>query len=328
MKRLLVVFLFAFLPSAMAVVSGDCFAVEKQLVDRVLAVVNKEVITQSEFDAVFRPIYEEMKQSGDRQNFNKEMTDLRLKLLNQMIEDRLVAQEAKKIGIEVTDGEVADEMKQLKSEFPDETTFEHQMKAEGIAVADIEKRFRERIAIEKLHEYIIRGKTAVSPEEMEQFYKDHPEEFDRKEQVKVSVITLRKSDESVSKGIKDEAAKAEAERLVKGLKKGLGFEELAKKYSQDTYARTGGMIGFLEKGNMKNSIEEVLFSLAPGAVSDVLETEEAYHIFKVHEKAPPKHETFEEVRTQIHEFLFRKKAHERFVGWMEELKKKSFISIR
>lgn len=320
MKKLLVVFLILFIPNA--------FAAEKQLVDRVLAVVNKEVITQSEFDAIFRPVYEEVKRSGDGQDFEREINTLRLKLLNQMIEDRLVAHEANKLGIEVTDEEVAEEIKQLQSEFPDEATFHEQMKSEGIDMADVEKRFRERIAIEKLHEYIIRGKTAVSPEEVEQYYKDHPEEFIRREQVKVSVITLRKSDEAVSKGIMDEATKVEADRLAKALKKGANFEESAKKYSQDTYARKGGSIGFLEKGNMKSSIENVLFSLEPGAISDVLETEEAYHIFKVFEKAEGRNETFEEIRPQIHEFLFRKKAHERFTAWMEELKKKSYISIR
>ncbi len=316
----LVIFLFIF--------ASNAFAAEKQLVDRVIAVVNKEVITQSEFDAIFRPIYEEIRRAGEGQDLNREVSELRLRLLNQMIEDRLVAQEAKKLGIEVTNEEVAEEIRQLKSEFPEEAVFHDQMKSEGVGMADIEQRFRERIAIEKLHEYIIRGKTAVSPEEVEQYYKDHPEEFDRKEQVKVSVITLRKSEEAIRKGVMDEAAKAQAGRLLKDLKKGADFEALAKKYSQDTYAHNGGAVGFLEKGNMKGSLEEVLFSLPLGAVSDVLETEEAYHLFKVHEKMEAKHQTFEEIRPQIHQFLFRKKAHERFVVWMEDLKKKSFISIR
>lgn len=320
MRKLAILFLIGFIPAV--------HAAEKQLVDRVMAVVNKEVITQSEFDAVFRPIYEEVRKAGEGQDLNREINELRLRLLNQMIEDRLVAQEAKKLGVEVSAEEVAGELQQLKSEFPDETAFYEQMKSEGIEIADIEQRFRERLAIEKFHEYIIRGKTAVSPEEVEQYYKDHPEEFDRKEQVKVSVITLRKSEEAVRKGVMDETAKAQAGRLLKDLKKGADFEALAKKYSQDTYARNGGMVGFLERGHTKGSLEEVLFSLSPGSISDVLETEEAYHIFKVHEKMEAKHQTFEEMRPQIHQFLFRKKAHERFMVWMEDLKKKSFISIR
>lgn len=320
MKKFIFLFLFCFVPAALALET-------EQLVDRVLAVVNKEVITQSEFDAIFRPLYEEMKQAGVSEN-KEEMREMRLKLLNQMIEDRLVAQEAKKLGIEVTDAEVKEELDNLKKDFPDEKTFYDTMKAEGIGMSDIDKRLRERVAIEKLHEYVIRGKTVVPPAEIEQYFKDHPDEFVQKERIKASVITIRKTADSVAKGLMDEASRAEARRIRDELKNGGNFEELARKYSQDTYAAQGGAMGEIEKGTILGSIEEVLFALSPGQMSDVLETEQAYHIFRVEDRAAGRTYNFEEARDLIQSFLFRKKAHERFVEWMDELKKKSYISIR
>jgi parvulin-like peptidyl-prolyl isomerase len=65
-----------------------------------------------------------------------------------------------------------------------------------------------------------------------------------------------------------------------------------------------------------------------GSHSDILETEHGYHIFKTAERKAPSEKTFEQAKNQIHEMLFRKKAHERFVGWMEELKKKAYVSVR
>jgi len=75
-------------------------------------------------------------------------------------------------------------------------------------------------------------------------------------------------------------------------------------------------------------IDKALFSLPENGVSEVLETEQAYHIFKVGKKRPASSETFEEVKDKVNDMLFRKKAHERFISWMDDLKKKSFISIR
>lgn len=305
-----------------------CFSEEQQLVDRVAAVVNQDIITQSELDMLFRPVYEQIKRDYKGANLQSELESLRLKLLNQLIEDRLVAQEAEKLGIVVTDEEIAEEMKEFKKQFPDETAFQKELELSGISQADVEKRFKERIAITKLHQGIIRGRVIVSPGEAEQYFKDHPAEFVQKEQVELWCITLKKGDEAVRKGIMDEGVKRKAGELVAQLKKGKNFEELAEHNSEDANASNKGSLGFVPRGSLVADLDQVLFSLPENSVSEVLETEQGYHIFKVGKKRPASKKTFEEVRDQINDMLFRRKAHERFLSWMEDLKKKSFISIR
>jgi parvulin-like peptidyl-prolyl isomerase len=303
-------------------------AQEERLVDRVVAVVNNEVITQSEFDSVFRPVYQQIQQAYQGPDLDREAQDVRLKLLNQLIEDRLVFQEAKKLGVKVDDSEIQEELAAFKKQFKNEADFQEQIQMEGIKIKDIEERLRERLSIEKLHDAFIRGKVVVSPSEIEKYYKENPGEFAEKEKVEAWIITLPKNPDAISKGTMDEAAKKQAEKLAKILKKEANFEEIARKYSQDSHAKDGGHLGFIEKGSLVGNIEQALFSLPAGSVSDVLETEQAYHIFKVGQKSPPRQKTYEESKDQIREFIFRKKAHERFVQWMEELKKKSYISIR
>lgn len=300
----------------------------QQLVDRVVAVVNKEVITESEFEILFRPIYEQVRRAYQGPDLQKQLEDIRLKLLNQIIEDKLVYQEAQKLGITISDDEVDQEIAAFKQQFPKGVQFEKEMEKAGITMADIEKRFRERLTIEKLHQSLIRGKVVVSPAEVEQYFKEHPQEFAHKEQVKVFCITLRKSEEAVKKGTMDEDAKKKAESLFKDLKRGADFEKLAVKYSQDSHAAQGGFVGFVQRGDMVSSIDQVLFLLPAGSLSDILETEHGYHIFKVVEKQAASKKTFEEARDEIVDKLFRIEAHKHFVEWMDDLKKKSFISIR
>jgi len=320
-RFLIAVFLLTLLPNGVA-------QQDRQLADRVAAVVNNEVITQSEFDTVFRPLYEQIRQNYRGPDLQSEIENARLKLLNQMIEDRLVYQEAQKLGVTVSDSEIQEELTMFKTQFPDEAQFDREMEKSGIKLSELEKRIRERLAITKLHRSFIHGRVAVSPAEIEQYYKDHPDEFTQKERIKAWCISLRKGDEAIKNGTMDEAVKRKAGALVAELKQGADFEVLAKKNSQDGNASEGGFLGFVERGSMVGGVDQVLFSLKEGQLSDVLETEKAYHIFKVGEKRPAARKTFEEARDEISDKLFRKKAHERFMTWMEELKKKSYISIR
>ncbi len=323
MNRKLLFFILLFLGF-----TADGFCREQQLVDRVAAVVNNEVITQSEVDMIFRPIYEQIKKAYQGPDLQHELETVRLKLLNQLIEDRLVYQEAQKLGVTVSDSEIQEELATFKTQFLNEETFQKEMEKSGFGIKEIEKKVRERITITKLHQGLIRGKVIVSPSDVEQYYKDHPSEFAQKEQVKVWCITLRKGEEAIEKGTTDEAVKRKAGKLIAELKQGKDFEKLAKENSQDTHAAQGGLLGFVQKGDMVENIDQILFSLKPGSFSDVLETEDGYHIFKVGEKQVASKKTFEQAKDEISEMLFRIKAHDRFVSWMDELKKKSFISIR
>lgn len=326
MKKLTVLLLGLMLFGLLTV--SLAYSEDRQLVDRVVAVVNDDVITQSELDLLFRPIYEQVKAAYQGSNLQEELDGLRLKLLNQLIEDRLVYQEAVKLGVTVSDSELQEEMAQFKSQFPDEAQFEDEMKRAGVSQTEIEKRFRERIAIMKLHQGMIRSRVIIAPTEIEEYYQAHPEEFSKKEQVEVWCITLPKNEEAIKKGTMDEEAKQKAADLIAKIKQGADFKKLAEEHSKDSYAQKGGLMGAIHRGEMLNHIDQILFSLPEGGVSEVLETEEAYHIFKVGKKERASKKTFDEAREEITEKLYRKKAHERFMTWMDELKKKSYISIR
>ncbi len=301
---------------------------QKQLVDRVVAVVNDEPITQSELDLYLRPVYKELKQQYREEELAKEFDAIRLKLLNQMIEDRLVFQEAKARNITVEESEVDEMIAEFKKRFPSEEEFEKARLGEGFSLNELRENYKRQLTIRKLHDMEIRARVVISPLEIETYYRDHLPELSEKQSVKLSSITVKKSDEAQMKGLADEDAKKRVETIEKQLQEGQDFGKLAHRFSEDTRAKESGSLGWMKRGEMLSSIEGVLFELKPGEVSPVLETASAYHIFKVEEKKGSRTPSLDEVREKIHEILFRQKAQERFNEWMSELKGRAYITIR
>jgi len=301
---------------------------QKQLVDRVIAVVNDEAITQSEVDFYLRPIYEQLRKQYEGEELIGKLNEVRLKLLNQMIEDRLVFQEAKTRGLTVDETEVEEMLEETKGRFPSENEFENAILSQGITMSDLEESFRRQISIRKLQDMEIRSQVVISPTEIEEYYKSHQSEFAEEESVETLSITIRKSEEASKKGLVDEAARQKIDQIEKRILGGESFEKLAQEFSEDANAKQRGSVGWVKRGVMLPSIDKALFELKEGGISPVLETSLGYHLFKVEEKKVSRIPPLDEVRDKIRTILFHQEAQARFKDWIEELKNRAYISVR
>ena len=301
---------------------------ETQLLDQVVAVVNEEAITQSELDMLLRPIYEHYKGEYQGQHLFRKLTEARQKLLNQLIEDRLVYQEAKKEKIEVDEIDIDHQVDQFKKQFPTQKEWEEALHKQGMTLGFVRDRFRRQTMVRNLHDREIRSKVVVSPLEIEHYYREHPEEFSKQDRLKVRSITLKKNDDVRAQGLKDEEAWKNIQDFRKKIVEGADFGELAKQFSQDSHASKNGLGDWVEKGDMIPEIDDVIFKLKVGQVSEVIETSMGYHLFLLIERKEGHKRTFEEARDEIHNKLFQQKMEERFNQWMEELKQTAYISIR
>ncbi len=301
---------------------------QKQLVDRVAAVINDEAITQSELEMYLRPIYEGLKQQFEGEELMNRLNETRLKLLNQMIEDRLVFQKAKAMELKAEDSEIEEEVDRLKKRYPSEEALEKEMTSQGYSMSGLRENIRRQILIRKLQDIEVKSRVIVSPREIEEYYKSHIGEFEQELRMKLLSITIRKSKEAEEKGLVDEAAKKKIESVEFRIRSGEDFEDLARQFSEDAHAAEGGQVGWVRKGEFLPSIEKALHELNQGAISPVLETAAGYHLFRVEEKDPGKVSSLEEVREKIRSVLFREKAEKRFKEWMEELKTQAYISVR
>lgn len=301
---------------------------QRQLVDRVVAVVNDEAVTQSEVDVYLHPLYDQLREQYQGEELARQLNEIRLKLLNQIIEDRLVYQESKARGITVDESDIDHLVEDTKSKFPPAADFETTLASQGYTLTELRENFRRQIAIRKLHDIEIRSQVVVSPQEVEDYYKNHPSEFAEEESLRARSVTIRKSEEAVKKGLTDEAAKQKIEAIRKRILEGESFEQLARELSEDANAKEGGMVGWVKRGSMLASIDGALFELKAGGISSVLETSMGYHLFKIEEKKTSRIPPLEEVREKIREMIFREKARKRFGEWMNQLKTQAYISIR
>lgn len=316
------VFIFSFMFRPLPACAAE------QLIDRVVAVVNDEAITQSELDVLFIPVHAQLVRAYQGSELTQKLEEAHRAMLNQLIEDRLVLQASQKAGIDVTDQEAEERFAEFKKQFRSEEEFDQLLRSQNVEIKTLKKRIRDQIAIQKMYYVEVQRTVVVSPADVEQFYARNTEMFIEREKVKAWSITIPKDEKAVQRGTIDEAAKRTAFAILKDVKKGKDFSELAKRESRDSRAKEGGLIGYVSRGDMIPQIDEALFRLPDNQVSDLLETETAYHIFKVGDHQPARKLEFEEVRERIFELLYRQKSEARFQIWMGELKKSAFISIR
>ena len=291
--------------------------------NKIIAVVNDEVVTEADLDEALVSGIDELKKEYSGDELKAKIEEERKELLTQMIENKLILQEAKKINITADDSEVEQRFKEVKSHFPSEDVFYAEVEKSGISTEILKKRYRENIMMAKLVDHQVRNKVVVTPIEIESYYNKHAEELKAPESVHLRCIVIR-----VEAGSTEEVAKQKADDVLKLARDGRDFGELAKTYSQGAKAQESGDFGFVEKGQMREDFEKVIFSLKPGEVGDPLKTDTGYYIFKVDEKKDSRVRPLAEARADIENIIFRDKAQKRYQDWIEKLKRDAFIQIK
>ncbi|MCS7151899.1 MAG: peptidylprolyl isomerase [Endomicrobia bacterium] len=324
---------------------------DSAVVDKVIVKINDENIMKSEFDKLYNSALEQYKQLADRALTDEEITQLKQRVLDQLIADKLLLQEARKRGIKVTKRELEEGIKTVKSRFPTDQAFMQELKKENLTEKQFQKRIEEQLMVLKLVDEIIR-KNVKQPTE-----KEAKEVFDRivriidkKEDIKtlspeeqeelrlLSRLVERYFDEQVrvrhilirvernyTEKQKEEARKKILE-IKKKLDDGEDFVTLAQKFSEDPGSKDrGGDLGFIARGDTVKEFEKVAFSLKEGQTSDIVETEYGYHIIRVVEKKPKRKPDFDLIKEDLLQYVARKNAEKAYEELVEELKKKAKI---
>lgn len=291
--------------------------------NKILVVVNDEVITQGDLDTALNSVVAELKNEYSGAELDAKVEEAKREYLNQMIEDKLILQEAKKLGVIVADDEVDERLKEIKSKFPSEEIFYSEVQRAGISTEVLKNRYRENIMMGKLVNHEVREKVVVTPSEIEAYYKEHSEELKAPAAVHLRGIMLRFD------GQNDEAAvRQKADDIIRLIKEGRDFGELAKLYSQGLKAEEGGELGFVEKGQMRENFDKVIFNMKDGEVSAPLKADTGYFIFKVEEKRESYTRSLSEAREDIENIIFREKAQKRYKDWIAKLKRDAFIQVK
>lgn len=306
-----------------------CLPVSAEVLDKIIAVVNDEIITLYEFNEAFNPIRQNIEDTYQGQDKETLLEQARNSFLQRMIDNMLIEQEAKKKGI--TDSVKEDDVMgalqdMLTKQKMSMQNFLKNLAAEDSSIETVKKEIRSQMIRMRLLRREIKDKIIVTDEEIGEYYNQHRQEYEGKESVRMKQLLLAFPPEA-DKNVKDKL-REEALRLRELLIQGESFDLLTAKHSKGPGAAQGGDVGFMERGTIIPEVEAVALSLPLNQVSEVIESGVGFHIIKVVDKKGAGLKSVSVVREEIKAKLEEEKLEKKFEEWIASVRAKSHIEIK
>jgi parvulin-like peptidyl-prolyl isomerase len=300
-----------------------CSSAYAAMVDKVIVVVNDEVVTQREFDRMFIPIKESYEANFKGVELERRVEAARKGLLEQLINSKLAVSLAKKAKIKVNEDELQNRIDNVKGYYQTEEEFLQALDDKGTNLTEFKKEIRDQMLAQQLVQQEISSKIVITPGDLQDLYNKNKDKLVAPHTVKVRGIMIRKPEVAG-----DESGRKKMEAIVKELKKGKDFSTLAKEKSEGPYAQNGGDMGYVPKGQTLPEIDNAIFSLKKGEVSEMVESPVGYHVFMAEEIKEERPLEFEEVSEFLRQQLYGKRFQEELVTWLEEKRKDAYISYK
>jgi len=343
-----------FLPIAICLLPFAMSSGFAKVLDRTVATINGQAIMLSEYEKNAEPIMEQFKKATPSAEQTPErIADIKKRVLDQMIDDRLLVQEAKTKNIHVSQLEVDDGVKKVRSRFNTEEEFNKEMGKEGMGFEDFRKHIQDQLATIKLIDQEVKAKvpppgddeikqlfdtldailkdkpipgshTASELEELKALSKAVERRFDERARARHILVRVGPN---ASKEDKDAALK-KIKDIQARLKKGEDFAELAKKYSDDPGSKDrGGDLGYFSHGDMVPAFDKAAFALDVGQTSNIIETDFGYHIIQVEEKKAASKMSLDEIKDDLREYLYQQRGAKRFESYVKDLRSKADVKV-
>ena len=277
------------------------------LPEHVLARVNEEFISVEEFDREFKESILELGKTEREENFG----ELKQAYLDQMIERKILAQEARRLGIQVSLGELDQVIAEINQDYPS-GGFDERLGLKGTTLEEWKRRLEEELLAEKMIRHARRFQGKVEEKEALQYYEANLATFQVKQRVRARQIVVADGQEALE--------------ILKRLRRGEKFEKVAMEKSMGPEKVNGGDLGFFSPGERPPEFDQV-FSMEVGTISEVIKSPYGYHIFKLEEKIEPREIPFEEAKTGILQELGRRKAEDAYQRWLKGLREKAKVQI-
>jgi peptidyl-prolyl cis-trans isomerase SurA len=289
-------------------------AARAEVVERILAVVNDDVITKSEVDQMAKAM---QSQPGMQTLSGKE---LEKKLLDAMITQKLAITEAKRRGITVADKEVEAAFADFKkrNNIQDDATLAKALAQEGMTVKGLKKQIHDQMLTERLMAIVAAGKAVVSEKQVREFY---DKEFPKARGGQVHLKILNMPYPSGATDAQKEEVKKKAEMILQENRKGVSWEQLRDKYSvmlQD--------MGFINESDLDPELVQFLGKVKTGETAPI-QTLKGFQLVQVVERKDSKTLSFEQAAPKIRELLERRDMENSFKEWIKAQKDKSHIKI-
>jgi parvulin-like peptidyl-prolyl isomerase len=315
MKRILI---FVFL---LALNAGVFFS-SQEIVEEIIVIVNDDVITRSEYEENLRALYQAMRSQLEEEELNKQYNMMKKNLLDTMIRDMLLLQEAREKGFDVTE-QVNLYIGNLKKENNIET--DAQLRQELRKQGMVFEAWREQLEENFLKQALIYSEVdrfiVTDDSEIVSYYKLHPEEFTEPSEYRLRVIYLS------TEGQSEEELQSKKEEISHKISEGEEMADLAAQYSEGPEKESQGDLGSFKKGELEKILEEAVEKLNPGEIHPWLEARNGWYLLKLEEKKESRVKSFEEVKQEIEQKIFFERKRKKTEEFIKKLLESNYIKI-
>jgi len=302
-------------------------ALGAEVVDRIVATVNDEIILLYDLNQTIRPHVDRIKASNYSYEKERQMLfKLREDALNMLIERELAGQEIKRYKISVSQQEINNAIEMLKkTRFITDEELREELKRQGVTLEEYRKEIEEQILRERLISREVKSKIVITSEDIKTYYENHKAVYAGKKKYHLRNIIMKVAADA------DETEKLmifkKIEAVLSELKQGEPFDKLARTYSDSPLSSEGGDLGMFDLKDLSPLLQEAVKVLKEGEYTPVLDTDQGYQILYVQEiqKSPGK--TLEESTPEISQKLYQDTVNIKFASWLKDLKSRSHIKI-
>jgi peptidyl-prolyl cis-trans isomerase SurA len=312
------------------------------IVEEIIARVNNGIITRSEYIRSRDQLKQEVQQQ-DPSDADRAFSEKEKDVLRDLIDQQLLLQKGKDLGI-TGDTELVkrlDEMrKQMNLDSMEE--LEKAAQSQGASYEEFKENMRNQIITQRVIGQEVGSKLAMNKEEEQKFYDAHKAELEHPEQVRLSEILVSPKPPVKPNGLDGKpeaptpaendaalaAAKAKADDLLTQIQKGSDFADLAKKQSDGPSAKEAGDLNYFKRGTLAKELEDKVFALKTGQVTDVIRTKQGYVILKVTEHQTAGIPTMKEAEPKIQDALYMEKLQPALRTYLKTLREQAYIDYK
>lgn len=297
---------------------------QTEVVDKIVALVNSSVITQSDVKEAIEQYEKELASVKDSALRKKMKEEYNNDVINKLINEKLFRSELEKQKITITDEDIDQSIKRLlnKRQVTKQQLI-NQLSKEGHTFDEYKERLRQQLMNDKFLQQVIYPRIQISSYDLENYYQKNHKDFQGFDQIRFLEIFL--TEESVPAGTKLADLPM---KIVTQLRKGASFSSMVKKYSRGAFANKGGDSGLLKTSEMRPELLSLLLRLKPNTISDPIGINNGIFIFKVIERKGQKTRPFNQVKELVRQKYIQERIDDEMERYLMEVRGRSYVEIR
>jgi len=306
---------------------GGGFSSSEAVVDRVVAVVNQEIITLSEVEKWSQPLQNEI-QTEDRLERRERVQEVFRKVLERLIEERLIDQEARKSGLKVSSKEVEEAVEEIRRRNAvNQEQFERLLASEGLTFEAFKKEIEKKLLRTKLVNWAVKVEYKAGEKELRDFYQKNVDRYRIDESYRIGQILFLIPKEATLEQIWE--IRKRCQKVLEKIRGGENFGEMALLYSEDPGSRKDrGDLGHFKRGELLPALEKEAIRLEIGEVSGIIRTDFGFHILKLLDRKGGEPPALEEIKARVQADYYEKEMEKAFQLFLTKLKERAVIEIK